>query len=245
MQCPNCGKENQNSSKFCKYCGYPLQLSESEAKSNEEETSSTKKAILFFCIFVAVVFILVLAMNATSSIKTENPYSEYYKNNVNNQIESNRTENQINTDENYYNKPVKSEEELFSEVASTFRHYYQSYISASNEQNSDWIDHCTESIRVVQKERIYKNNANYTIENVAIWLDMNSFLLGYDKGYGEAYFNVSIDNNAWHRQTGEYVFNNPAFSVEMICEQDVWLVSAVNTIDRVQLGSDYRDITNY
>lgn len=245
MLCPNCGKENQNNSKFCKYCGYPLQLSESETKLKEEETSSTKKAILFFGIITAVVFILVLAMNATSSMKPKNPYSEYYKNNVNNSIVSERPENQTNTNKNYHDEPVKSEEELFSEVASTFRHYYQSYISASNEQNSDWIDHCTESLRAVQKERIYKNNANYTFENVAIWMDMDSFLIGYSEGYGEAYFNVSIDNNAWNRQSGEYVFNNPAFSVEMICEQDVWLVSAVNTIDRGQLGSEYRDITNY
>ena len=175
---------------------------------------------------------LLLALNLNSSI------NKGYSPSANQSWQNKPTDNVMKNS-------VLSEEELFSNVASTFRYYYQSYISASNAQNSDWIDHCTEGLRRKQAERIYNNNADYIFENTAIWLDMTSYSASWSGNYGYASFYVSVENDAWNRYTNEYVFNNPALSVELEYNGQEWIVTNVDSIDRSWLGSDYRNITNY
>ncbi|MBS5002912.1 zinc ribbon domain-containing protein [Holdemania filiformis] len=230
MICPHCGKENGNNN-YCKYCGHAMTVA-ANLEPEENTKSSTKKAAVMAVGLFVVVLGLMLAMNLNSSLNKSSSYSgnQSWKNEVKDPV--------VNT-------PVKSDEEIFADVASTFRYYYQSYINASNEKNSDWIDHCTEALRQKQAERIYNNNADYIFENTAIWLDMDSYSVYFSGKYGYADFYVSVENDAWNRYTNEYVFNNPALSVEAEYDGYSWVITNVDSIDRSWLGSDYRNITNY
>lgn len=239
MICPKCGKENHETNKFCKYCGTPLPRKQNG--ETEETESKTKKAFVFFGVMFGVMLILLLGAGLAHSSQRATVSQR-------NGSGSGLSNEMIRTPDDTASSPMpaeKTEEEWFSEVASTFKHFYLSYLNASNERNADWIDHCTEELREKQKKRIFQNNASYTFSNKAIWLDMDSYQMTVYGNDGYASFKVSIENDGWHRQTGEYVFNNPAMQIEMVCEDGEWIVYDVNTIDRAYLGQNYREITYY
>lgn len=65
MRCSNCGKEIDDKSLFCSYCGAKIEPTNSEKTSKETNSSEKKKQPLWLTIilFIISIFVMVLGLS--------------------------------------------------------------------------------------------------------------------------------------------------------------------------------------
>lgn len=251
MKCNNCGKEIDDNETVCKYCGSEVKKENKDdyvnlsinLDSTNVKKESNKKIlpIIIGALCLVVIFIVIVSSSTKSSSSSSNNEFTNMYNDSNTSGENNEQEQESEQPQEKYS----DSEELFADVASTFKYYYLSYLEASNQQNADWIDHCSEELRDKQEQRIFKNNAGYTFYNNYIYIDMDSYYADFYDNNGSSYFKVYIENDAYKTSNNQKILNTPTFEVDLEYIDDQWIVVDSNVVKESAVSNNLRDITNY